>query len=159
MSIKIERKNYRLPFDFKFTWLHSVWIMQNGEEFAVESNDYGQIMSTMSKETFKSDTKIQFHNKYCEPCKFISAVCGDNYTLYQVSEKTSSDPSQLIYAHDRKETIFLNIGKRSPLSLFGGRTTSAVIDTEGSVIIITDSVYKSPTSELNSKKQLKNFSI
>ena len=65
-----------------------------------------------------------------------------------MSGETSGDPSQLVLAYEDKETIFLNIGKRSPMSLFGGSRTSAVIDTEGAVIIITDSVFESPTSEV-----------
>ena len=44
--------------------------------------------------------------------------------------------------------ILLLILALSPLSLFGGDSTSAVIDTEGSVIIITKSVFDSPTSEI-----------
>lgn len=43
--------------------MHSVWIMRNGEAVAVGSNDHGQIMSTMPKEIFKEDTKIEFRNK------------------------------------------------------------------------------------------------
>ncbi|KAK8895320.1 hypothetical protein M9Y10_023768, partial [Tritrichomonas musculus] len=132
------------------TFRPSIWIMRNGDAFAVGPNQKGGIMSTMPKVEFKKDTKIEFKNKNGKPVKFISAVCGDEYTLYQVSEETASALSQLVYAHNDKDTIFLNIGKRSPLSLFGGRYTSAVIDTEGGVIIITESVYKSPTSELES---------
>ena len=130
------------------TYAHSVWVMQNGEAVAVGDNRYGQIMSTMPKETFQNDTKIEFQNKNGQRCKFTSAVCGADYTLYKVSGETNSDPSQLVYAHSNKETIFLNIGKRSPVSLFGGRYTSAVIDAEGGVIIITESVFDSPESEV-----------
>ena len=141
------RLNVPSLLSFSIGW-HSVWIMQNGEAFAVGPNNCGQIMSTMAKETFKEDRKIEIRYKNGQRCKFISAVCGDDYTLYQVSGETSSGPSQLVYAHSYKETIFLNIGKRSPLSLFGGYYTSAVIDTEGGVIIITDAVFDSPTSEV-----------
>lgn len=122
--------------------------MQNGEAFGVGPNNDGEIISTMTKEDFKEDTKIEFKNKNDQPWKFISAVCGDNYSLFQVSGEASSDPSQLVYSRSMENTIFLNIGKRSPLSLFGGRNTSAVIDTEGAVIIITKFVFISPTSEL-----------
>ena len=97
-------------------------------------------MSTMPKETFQEDTKINFKYKNGKRCKFTSAVCGEEYTLYKVSGETNSYPSQLVYAYSNKETIFLNIGKRSPVSLFGGYSTCAVIDAEGGVIIITASV-------------------
>lgn len=125
----------------------SIWVTQSGEAFAVGDNLSGRISSTLPKEEFGTDTKINIYNLNGQPCKFISVVSGD-YTLYQVSGEKSGDPSQLVYSCYQKETIFLNIGKRSPLSLFGGSSTSAVIDTEGSVIIITKSVYDSPTSEL-----------
>ena len=130
------------------TYSHSVWIMQNGEAVVVGDNIHGQIMSTMPKETFQEDTKIEFQYKNGKRCKFTSAVCGRDYTLYKVSGETNSDSSQLVYAHSGKETIFLNIGKRSPVSLFGGWSTSAAIDAEGGVIIITASVFNSPESEV-----------
>ena len=63
-----------------------------------------------------------------------------------------NDPFQLVYAHSDKETIFLNIGKRSPVSLFGGRYTSAVIDSTGSVMIITKTIFDSANSEVESVK-------
>ncbi|KAK8883622.1 hypothetical protein M9Y10_042717 [Tritrichomonas musculus] len=130
------------------TYFHSVWINQKCEAFAVGYNVGGKISSELPNEIFKNDTQINFQFKNGQPCQFISAVAGDHYTLYQVTDETSNDTSQLVLAYDNKKTIFLNIGKRSPLSLFGGANTSAVIDTEGSVIIITKSVYDSPTSEI-----------
>lgn len=92
-----------------------------------------EISSTLPKETFKKDTKINLQLKNGQSCKFIFAVCGNTYTLYQVSGEMRNDPSQLILAHENKDTIFLNISKRSSLSLFGGCITSAVIDTETSI--------------------------
>ncbi|KAK8840115.1 hypothetical protein M9Y10_031053 [Tritrichomonas musculus] len=133
------------------TYGHSVWINRNYEAFAVGDNKNGEI-SSLQKKIFINDTKINLQYKSGKPCKFISAVAGRDYTLYHVSGETSSDPSQLVLAYSKKETIFLNIGKRSPLSLFGGVTVSAVIDTEGSVIIITESVFDSPESEVESVK-------
>ena len=130
------------------TYYHSVWINQTFDAFAVGDNGRGQISSTLPKEELKTDTKINLQHKNGQPCKFISAVAGGLYTLYLVSGETSGDPSQLVLAYENKETIFLNIGKRSPMSLFGGSITSAAIDTEGAVIIITASVFKSPTSEV-----------
>ncbi|KAK8850164.1 hypothetical protein M9Y10_018284 [Tritrichomonas musculus] len=127
---------------------HSVWITQKGEAFAVGSNSNGEISSTLKKEAFRTDTRINLKYEKGQPCNFISAVTGGYYTLYLVSGETSSDSPQLIYAHSNEKTTFLNIGKRSPVSLFGGCVISAVIDTEGSVIIITRSVFKSPASEL-----------
>ena len=134
------------------TYHHSVWITKNGEAFAVGSNEDGIISSTMPKINFGKDTKINLKYKNGKPCNFISAVNGNHYTLYLVSGETSNDTPQLILAYSDENTIFLNIGKRSPVSLFGGNKISAAIDTEGSVIIITRSVFKSPASELEALK-------
>lgn len=130
------------------SFVQSVWINQNGEAFAVGPNGQGKISSTLQKKKLEKDTKIDLHYKSGKPCKFISAVAGSSYTLYQVLNETDPHKSQLILAHSDEDTIFLNTGKRSPLSLFGGSSTSAAIDTEGSVIIITKSVFDSPTSEI-----------
>ena len=134
------------------SYVSSVWINQNYEAFAVGNNEFGQINSALPKEILEIDTKINFRYKNGQPCKFISAVGGHNYTLFQISGETSSDPSLLALAYAVRKTIFLNIGKRSPLSLFGGVTVSAAIDTDGSVIIITESVYDSPESEIEIAK-------
>lgn len=130
------------------TYDHSVWINQKNEAFAVGSNTQGQISSTLPKEKFSKDTQINLQFKNGQQCKFISAVAGSSYTLYQVLGEKLNDPSQLVLAYEDEETIFINIGKRSPLSLYGGPSTSSVIDTEGSVIIITNSIYDSPNSEV-----------
>lgn len=128
-------------------YLNSVWVKQSGEAYAIGCNQNGQISSTLPKD-ISSDTKIILYDKDGQKCKFTSAVCGNYYTLYQVAGKTSSDPSKLVYSYIDKKEIFLNLGKRSPLSLFGGSLTSAAIDTEGSIILVTKDVFNSPTSEI-----------
>lgn len=120
-----------LSFSSYFT---SVWVTQSGEAFVFDDNKSWRISSTLPKEEFETDTKINIQNKNSQPCKFISAVRED-YTLYQVSGGKNGDPSQLIYACYKMWTIFLKIGKRSPLALFGGDSTSVVIDTEDQFII------------------------
>ncbi|KAK8840242.1 hypothetical protein M9Y10_031187 [Tritrichomonas musculus] len=126
----------------------SVWIKQNGEAFAVGRNGNGRIISTISTDEFSEDTKLQILDQSGQPCKFISVVCGIDYVLYQVSEKAKNDKSPIVYSHYNQKTTFLNIGNRVPVSLFGGYSTAAVVDTEGAVIIITKSVFDSPDSEI-----------
>lgn len=66
-------------------------------------------------------------------------------SCYRPSEQLSSSASLFLR---KQKTVFLNIGKRSPASLFGGFDTATVIDTEGSVTVITKTISDSPTSEI-----------
>ncbi|KAK8850304.1 putative E3 ubiquitin-protein ligase herc4 [Tritrichomonas musculus] len=134
------------------SYSHSAWILKNGEAFAVGDNRKSKIASTLPKDLFENDTKITITDKKGHLCKFLSAVCGSSYTLYQIQGETNRHPSQLVYSYEDQETIFLNIGKRTPLALFGGYNTAAVIDIEGAVIIITKAIFKSPASEIEAIK-------
>lgn len=52
----------------------------------------------------------------------------------------------LIYNSDKIKSrfpIFLNIGSRIPIALFGGRTNAAAIDSKGSIIFIPYTAYNS----------------
>lgn len=83
-----------LSFSSYFT---SVWVTQSVEAFVVGNNKSGRISSTLPKEEFETDTKMNIQNKNGQPCKFISAVRRD-YMLYQVLGGKNGDPSQLVYA-------------------------------------------------------------
>ena len=77
----------------------------------------------------------------------ISAVCCKFSTLYMVSNQKNKDQNFLAYSHRNSNNgnpLFLDIGNRNPIAIFGGSQNSAAIDTEGSIIIITEDVFTSP---------------
>lgn len=78
--------------------------------------------------------------------RFITAVCGLEYTLYLISSGNGKN-NQLVYSYEdhNSDPIFLNLNNSNPLKLYGGHRTSAAIDSAGSIIIITQNIYNSPT--------------
>ena len=92
--------------------------------------------------------QIEFRMKNGQSCKFLSTVSGGFYTLYQVTGERRSDLSQHVLAYYNKETIFVNMSKMSPVLLYWCCYKSAVISIKDWVITITNSVYKSLSSEV-----------
>ncbi|KAK8895394.1 hypothetical protein M9Y10_023857 [Tritrichomonas musculus] len=129
---------------FSSYWDNSIWITEDGDAYAVGSNCFGQISVSIPKKTLLKDTKVYIGNKSEHRYKFLSAVCGEYYTLYQVADERSPNHSKLVYMYRYKVPLFLNISGRIPKKLYGGKETAAVIDTEGSILIITKSVLSSP---------------
>lgn len=126
--------------------LHSVWVNNEGQAYAIGENNYGQIGGSLPKETIQKDTEILIQDLNGHTCKFLSAVCGTYYTLYLVS--TENDNIQLIYSYFNHKQLFLDINGRIPQALFGGSENAAAIDSEGGILVITKSVFTSSTSEI-----------
>ena len=118
---------------------HSVWVTKNGQCYAIGSNENGVISNTLKREVFKKEEEVEFKDDKNHKCKFISAVCGDSYTLYLVSS-TSSKNNILVYYHSSVfgsiPPLFVNLNGHNPIYLFGGICTSAAVDDEGAILII-----------------------
>lgn len=127
---------------------HSVWISKYGEAFAIGDNIDARISKTLPKQLIKEPTQVIINDSQGQPFKFVSVVCGLYYTLYQVTSQSYNDRSQLIYCYKNQEPLFLSLNEHSPVSLYGGRETAAVIETNGGIVFITNSIYASPTKEL-----------
>lgn len=133
---------------FSSYWDNSIWVLENGQAYGVGSNCFGQISVLIPKKTLLKETSILIRDKEGIPCKFISAVCGENYTVYHVHSNTTSKATNLVYTYRYRTPLFLNINGRIPKSLYGGKETAAVIDTEGSVLIITKTILSSPKNSI-----------
>lgn len=129
---------------------HTVFVKKNGKGFCIGSNINGRIYGDLPKEIFKEDTEIKIYDSEKRKCKLISAVCGDDYTLYLVSSGIPSH-NQLVYVHSlirEGEPVFLNINGRIPTKIFGGNQTAAAIDQEGGIIMIAKSASIDPEQEI-----------
>lgn len=134
---------------------HSVLITTDGEIFALGCNKYGCIIGSLPKSDLEEFTKFEIKDKDGHIYHPISALCGYDYTLYLVSPNKNSTKYLLAYSYSYIKTeypIFLNIGEKTPISLFGGYTNAAVIDSEGSIIFIPETVRYHPTNELESSQ-------
>lgn len=94
---------------------HLIWITKEGQGFAYGSNKSGEILGTHNKEIIKEDQAIQLTDKNGFPCKLISAVCGQSYTLYLFSSASAKN-NQLAYAHSDYQSgtpVFVSINGRN----------------------------------------------
>ncbi|KAK8838286.1 hypothetical protein M9Y10_035709 [Tritrichomonas musculus] len=126
---------------------HAVFIQNDFKAYALGSNKDFCISKTIPELTFSRERGIIILDSNKQRVRFLSAVCGYHYTLYLVSLREGKN-NKLIYSHSKLGLLFLNINGHNPLKLFGGGSTSAAIDSEGSVIVVTRSVFNSPKKAL-----------
>lgn len=127
---------------------HAVWITNEGQGFAVGDNRGYNIIGTLEEKEYFDPVSFDFFDEEGHKCKLLSVVCGACYTLYHVQSRTPEEPTRLaVVQWDKNKGVplFLNLSGRNPIRLFGGRETSAAIDSNGSIIIITDSVFDDPS--------------
>ena len=133
---------------------HTIIINRNGRAYTIGNNKECQISPNLPKQVFYKETEIQFKDLNGHPLKFLSAVCGESYTIYHVtSDPDDSTKSFLIYISKKHKPLFVNINGRTPVTLYGGHTIAGCIDKEGSIIIITDKIVFSN----NGKALVKNL--
>ncbi|KAK8844349.1 hypothetical protein M9Y10_024563 [Tritrichomonas musculus] len=131
-----------------FYCYQTAWVTKDRRAYAIGKN---LISGSMTHKIFKTKREITFTNKKGQQCQFISAVCGFSYTLYHVTSTNDLNHTKLVFSHELyKEPIFLNINGREPVGIFGGHLSAAVIDTEGAIIVITESVFESPNKPIES---------
>lgn len=123
---------------------HAVWVTKDGQGHAVGDNRGFNIIGTLAEKEYFDPVLFDFYDEEGNKCKLLSVVCGACYTLYHVQPRTPGSPTRLaIVQWDKNKGIplFLNLSGRDPIRLFGGRETSAAIDSNGSIIIISDMVF------------------
>ncbi|KAK8898105.1 hypothetical protein M9Y10_000374 [Tritrichomonas musculus] len=125
---------------FSFYFDHSIIVGRNWRAYAIGNNQEGQISPMLPKQTFNKETEIQFQDENGQPFKFISAVSGENYTLYQVQSESPNSKPSLIFITKNHNPIFVDINGRTPISIYGGHTISASIDNEGNIIIMNERI-------------------
>lgn len=126
---------------------HAVWVTNDGQGHAVGDNRGYNIIGTLEEKEYFNPVNFNFYDESGQTCKLLSVVCGACYTLYHVQPLTDDTPTRLAIVQWNKNKgipLFLNLSGRNPIRLFGGRETSAAIDSNGHIIIITDSVFDTP---------------
>ena len=128
---------------------HSVNINQDGQAFAVGDNSDCRICATLPKTALKTDTEINLTNRKSHTVKFISAVCGEFYTLYLVKDDENENVQLAFSYKDQKDgPLFIDTGMHIPAALFGGAKTSAAITIDRGIIIITENIYQTQNTHL-----------
>lgn len=101
----------------------TVVITNEGDAIAIGDNSKSQISGSLPKQAIKSYMKIELRDAHNQVSKAVSAVCGNDYTLYIISSEDENKPKQLAYSHSnlaRDFPVILNIGEVIPASIYGG---------------------------------------
>lgn len=128
--------SYSLYYD------HAMWVTKDGRGYVVGNNSNQSFLNSLLPKKLKTAIEINMKDSRGIQCKFISILCGKEYTLYLISR--SDGNRELAYDCPYNKTndpLFVNIEKRQPVSLYGGHSKSAAIDTEGAIIPISGSFY------------------
>ena len=124
----------------------TIIVTKDGLSYIIGDNTKYQISYSFANKIFDQFTPFEFRSKDNSPCNILSAVCGTNYILYLVTELENNTKNQLAFSHTKINNqsfpIFLNIGSFNPVSLFGGDSDCAAIDSNGSIIYINESLLK-----------------
>lgn len=125
-----------------------MWITSNKRAYAIGFNSGNKISSTIPTGKHDKEIEIKIFDKNNRQCSFLSAVCGTYYTLYLTMSPISTTPKLafVFQGEDNGNPLFLNIGDSVPIALYGGRRTAATINKNGSILILTEIVFKSPLS-------------
>lgn len=115
-----------------------------------QDDEKGLISGTLPTRKLSGDTKFEIKDSGGHCQKFLSVYCGLDFTLYLVSDQSGSSNFQLVLCHSKfsPNPLFVNIQNRTPLALFGGDYTAAVVDTEGGIFFLTKSIFNSPKKPL-----------
>ncbi|KAK8880820.1 hypothetical protein M9Y10_003512 [Tritrichomonas musculus] len=132
-----------------FYGCETAWVAKE-RAYCIGYNDNNQILESLPQEVFKTQKEITYHNDKDERYQFMSAVCGNYYTLYHISLDRNFKHSQLLYSYYKHSNpIIVNINGHQPISLYGGNKVSAVIDTEGFIFVITETAFENPTEPIS----------
>lgn len=128
---------------------HTVWITQDYIGHALGNNHEGRISGTIPLENFKHAKEFYLQDSQGLPISIFSAVCGNFYTLYLVKRQ---DGYHLGFVHRSQNDgipLFLNLNGHQPVTLYGGWETAAAIDEEGSIAVITESIFDDPSKPVD----------
>lgn len=129
---------------YSICYNHSVCITSDNSIKAVGDNSHHQIWDSLPKQVINEWKEFEIQDVYGNLFTPLSAVCGQNYTLYLARDQQEDKSLQLIFAcYDKNKglPIFLSLEGRKPVSIYGGLTRAAAIDEEGSIIVIDDNVF------------------
>lgn len=133
---------------------HTVFITRSNEVLAIGDNRCGEISPTLPKRIHRQFTKFELKNNQGQLFKPTSVVCGESYTLYIVTNKAGNSKQQLAYCSHSKSDfpLFLTTGNSKIVSIFGGCTNSAAIDTDGSIYFISYTFKNSMGSQIEGSR-------
>lgn len=131
---------------FSVYYDHAVIVLKNGHAIASGNNDDGQIYGGLPIRALKKPTEFQIVDSNNNPILLLTAVCGQNYTLYMSQPNVSTGTSQLAYVFkgfNHGTPVFIDTLAYRPVALFGGCEVSVAIDISGVILVITKDICSS----------------
>lgn len=125
---------------------HTALITQEGLLQVIGDNRDCRISGSLSKKIFKKLTNLPLKDDSGHPLYPISVVCGQFYTLLLVSTTPTLSDRKLAFFSEKtksKTPIIASTGLHRPVSLFGGRSTAAAIDSEGGIFLLRSEEFGS----------------
>lgn len=117
---------------------HSIYITTEGIIKAIGSNKGNRIFEDLPNEITEY-TEFQIKDSEGKIYHPISVVCGNEYSLYLVSDPSNGEKRHLVYSsvsNPDEKPIFLLIGHHNPVVIYGGEDHSAAIDSDGQILIV-----------------------
>ena len=141
---------FQVPIDvndflsYSVYYSHSVTITKQGA-FSIGPNT-GNINHKSEKNGPKL-AQLTFEDENRSKYSILSSVCGAGYTLHLI--QNNSGRSFLLFCQDAvsNSPFFIQTGNYEPICLFGGRKTSAAVDSYGNIILIAQNVISSKEHE------------
>lgn len=159
-----EQSNNKYPYSHPFIWpykksridpstllsysfysQHSVIITNDHKLYGIGENSDGIISGSLKRAKINEFTQFSIEDDQGHQLIPISAVCSSLCTLYMVSQKDIEKDRQLYISYSKinsNQPLFVNIGDRHPVALFGGCFHTAAIDDQGDVIFIHNKSYE-----------------
>lgn len=125
---------------------HAVWITNENRCFASGSNRGYRISNSIPALDAINCEEVTIKSSQGHPYKLLSAVCGDQYTLYMAEKIRKLKPNKFLLAYvyadeNHCAPLIITMGKNQPAALYGGEENAAVIDANGAFQIINKSRF------------------
>lgn len=128
---------------FSTYYNHSVWITKENVAFGIGDNREFQFDPCSKKSIYTTPRKVKFLNEMFEGSIFISAVCGESYTLYLTESNNETEYRSIIHFVDKNfpdnQTTF-KLKKNA--YIYGGNYYPAIITDDNVLYIVNVDTYK-----------------
>lgn len=88
---------------------HSVFITKKGQGLAIGNNEGFRISASLPEDKIAKEATISLQLENGKSFKLLSAVCGDFYTFYLISEEKSGTNLLAYVSRNNTNPLFLNV--------------------------------------------------
>lgn len=126
---------------------HAILVFRDGRGFVVGNGVKGKVHRKKNSSIYEKITHLIIKDDEGNECNFLSTVCGTWYTFYLLQSHLGDKKFKLAFSYyntPNELPLFLNLGERNPIALYGGHTTAAALCDDGSAFILTEGMFRTP---------------